>query len=154
MFNPFTQYSLMPFSNIQGSTPGFEAVERWVPSFMMGNRTLVYTAIPQQQETVTYWMQGGDGQYQQVSEAKAFAQDLWLHFVFDKPVVYEPVLVSAQRQGLTVYDGITIDQMREAVLSLPHAMETIAAGGYSEADVWAYAQHEAPWAVDLVGVAT
>lgn len=152
MFNPFTQYSLMTFSNIWGMTPGFEAINPWAPSFMMGNRTLVNTAIPQQQGTVTYWMQDTGGQYQPVSEAQAFTQDLWLHFSFDKPVVYEPVLASAARQGLTVYDDITIDAMREAVLSMPHVLETITAGGYTEADVWAYTQHEAPWAVEVVGV--
>jgi hypothetical protein len=148
MFNPFEQYNLMPLTNVWGlSHLGTLSAPR-PDSFMLGNQTEVNTATPGDQGTVSYWMQGDGGQYHQVTQAQAFAQDLWLHFEFGKPIAYDGQIQAAHEQGLEVYAGITHD----ALIAAAHNMQSVAEAGFTDAEIWAYAQHEAP-TVTIVGVA-
>lgn len=105
-----------------------------------------------QPETVTFWLNVG-GSYQSITREEAFVQELWLHFTYGAPApvngLQDAGLAAA---GLAVEFKITQGAMRAAVLSLPHVLETITQGGYSEADVWAYTLQEVQWAVELVAV--
>lgn len=142
---------------------------------MRPDGVMVPSAVVGSSDEVTYWIPR-DGGYVQVNDKEAAAYSDWLlndmaateklnaeraaeKIALDaaaKAQSFVSGLVDHFTAGsaMVVDDGlrITQDAMREAVLSLPNVMQTITAGGYSEAQVWAYAQAEAPWAVDLVGI--
>jgi hypothetical protein len=73
---------------------------------------------------------------------QAFAVDLVLHKEFATAIGDE---------AAAPYH-ITLDALRTAVVDTPAVLDYIVAKGYTEAEVWAWVQHEAP-AVTLVGVA-
>jgi len=148
MFNPLEHLDKLVYSNIDRlALSGYGAQDQimFPGSFFVAPAT--------QPAAIAYWLQDGSA-YRQISDDQAFVQNLWLHFTLDAS------MVDAQAEQIATaglvdadYRSISLDAMREAILSLPHVLDTITDGGYSEADVWAYTQHEAPWAVDLVGIA-
>lgn len=128
--------------------------QEWQPTVVLPDGQAVPSAVPGQPETVSYWIRGTGTSYYEVDADQAFVHQLWMHFEHGAPgPLPESEFWAMTKLGLAREYSVSLDAMREAVLSLPHVLETITAGGYSEADVWAYTQHEAPWAVDLVGVA-
>jgi hypothetical protein len=151
-FNPFEHYAALPFNNIWSAYIGDVLIQPRADVFMMGGKTEVATAIPDQQSSVTYWMLGADDEYHQVSEAQAFAQDLWLHFAFGKPVVFGGILDAAALQGLTVYEGITPEQLVEAIATLDQSWRAAIMASYTPDQIVAYAESAAPAMIDLVGV--
>ena len=66
--------------------------------------------------------------------------NLWRHFAFGEPV-NEP-------SGVT----LTREQFDAALARYVPIADALSERGYTLDDAWAYTQHEAPWAVDLVGV--
>lgn len=147
MFNPLEHLDHLVYSNIDRlALHGYPAQD---PVMFPGG---FYVPAARHPEAITYWLQDG-ASYRQISDDQAFAQNLWLHFKFGASMV-DAQAAQLAAAGLvdTDYRSITQDAMREAVMSLPHVLETITAGGYSEAEVWAYTQAEAGWAVQLTGV--
>lgn len=148
-WNPFDHLYELAIRNTLTASP---YPDPWPTHITFHGGQVIPAAVPGRPETVTFWLADG-GTYHQITREQAFAQELWLRFSYDAPApapdADDAALVAL---GWATDFRITQAAMREAVLSMPHILETIAEGGYSEADVWSYTQHEAPWAVDLVGV--
>jgi hypothetical protein len=153
MYNPWDHAYTAPHGNIDGG-PLFG--QPWEPTVTFWTHQTVPAAIPGQWDTVTHWLwDASDGLLHQITEDQAFVQQLWRHakFGLSAPLPETPDTAWG-RLGFTNLDyRITPDEMRAAVMDLPHVLADIQAAGYSEADVWAYTQAEAPWAVGLVGIA-
>lgn len=149
-WNPLEHLDKMVISNALTASPW---PDPWPSSTTLPSGQLVPAAAFGRPESVAFWLSDG-GVYQPITREQAFVQKMWLHFAYGAPAPADELQdVELVAAGLAREYSITVAAMREAVLSLPHVLETIADGGYTEADVWGYTQHEAPWAVDLVGVA-
>jgi hypothetical protein len=96
--------------------------------------------------SVTYWLES-----RQVSEAQAFAQDLWLHFTFGKPLVQDHLQAAAEQQGLTVYAGITPEQLVDAIATLQQPWTADVMGRYSPDEIVVSAVTGARGLGDVVG---
>jgi hypothetical protein len=148
MFNPFEHYAELVFTNIDGG-PAFGLSPHATVALPDGQQ--VTPASPGHPETITYWLKGEDGQYHQGTHEQAFVQDLWLHFAYGAELIEQGSWPWLQAQGLMA-PAITFDVMRAAIMERPDILGDIVSRGYSEAQVWAYAQSEAPNIVELIGV--
>lgn len=152
MENPWEHLSSAPLGNVDGG-PLFG--DPWEPTVTFWNGQTVASAIPGQLETLTHWLyDGSDGVFHQITRDQAFVQQLWLHFRFEQsaPLPETPESSYGRLGFADVGYRITLDEMRTAVMNLPHVLADIVGADVTEEQVWAYTQAEAPWAVDLVGV--
>jgi hypothetical protein len=150
MWNPFEHFDKLPVYNADFSVL-FGQPPRATVRLPDGQE--IAPATQGHPETLTFWLKGQDGGYDQITQDQSFVQQLWVHFTLDAPSPGGWTASALADLGLAHQYTITPDAMRAAVQAMPHVLDTIQAAGYSEADVWAYAQAEAPWAVGLVGVA-
>lgn len=153
MVDPFSLHNDFVQLNVD-SSPLFPLLQQeWRPAVTLPDGQVVPSAVIGQPETVTYWIRGTGTNFYQINEDQAFAHTLWMHFNYGVPAPLPEVdywVMAAL--GLAREYSVSLGAMREAVMSMPHVLETITAGGYSEAGVWAYTQAEAPWAVKLIGI--
>lgn len=155
MVDPFSLRNDFVQLNVD-SSPLFPLLQQeWKATVTMPDGQVIASAIIGQPETVTYWIRGNGASFFQINEDQAFVHTLWMHFRYDVPTpLPETDYWVMSALGLAHEYAVTLDAMREAVLSMPHVLADIVHAGYSEADVWAYTQAEAPWAVELVGASS
>jgi hypothetical protein len=93
-------------------------------------------------ETITYWMQGADGTFHQITEDQEFAENLWLNFAYGESMSYSHTALQAL--GLDHVYHVNADALLAAIAQTPVLHDALAAREYSDAAVLAYVADQAP----------
>jgi hypothetical protein len=114
--------------------------------------TNIQTATPGQQDTVTYWLEGWQGEWHYATQAQAFVQDLFAHYATGSAL---HLLPGAGEQFLQLYTEpthLTTSDLMFAVHTLPDGLGDALVNRFGEQAIVDYAMHEAPGIV-VVGTA-
>lgn len=137
MSNPFGHFNELVQSNV------------WLPglprpaNMTIGDQT-VPVAIPYHPEMISWWMVDAASHAHQLTQDQAFTQGIYLHANYGDPVLKftgGPVL-TPQHLGMDFH--ITHDELYDAIVSMPVVMHAIVDAGWTEAEIVAYVQAEAP----------
>jgi hypothetical protein len=138
-FNPMAHMSELVFENVDfgvllGKPPS---------SITLPDGQTIASAQIGHPETITYWMQGPDNAFHQVTEDQQFAENLWLNFAYGQNMAagQEPLL---QALNLEHSYHVTSAALLAAITATPVLRDALAARGYSDADVLAYVADHAP----------
>jgi hypothetical protein len=145
-FNPFEHFDDLVCSNVDG---GVIFGMPWRPIVTLPSGQPIPSAVPNHPDTITYWLDGADGVYHQITPAQAFVQEVWLHAMFGASLLTSPV-PALDAQGLNPAQHFTVAEFTAGVMSMPKVLQTIEDAHLSAAQVLAYVEAEAPGVV-LVG---
>lgn len=114
--------------------------------------TNIKTATPGQQDTVSYWLEGWQGEWHHATQAQAFVQDLFAHYATGSALHLAPSLGEQYLQLYTEPTHLSTADLLFAIHTLPDSLGDALVNTFGEQAIVDYALHEAPGIV-IVGTA-